>query len=62
MKIISNKIQCNHCKQIIESKHTHDFVQCQCGKVAVDGGLDYQKRCFEREGDYTEMSDDGSQS
>jgi hypothetical protein len=30
MTIIANKIQCNVCKDIIESKHTHDFVWCKC--------------------------------
>lgn len=46
MKIISNKIQCKHCGDIIESKTVHDYRKCKCGKVAVDGGLDYCKREF----------------
>ena len=37
-KIISNKIQCKHCGEIIESKNIHDFVWCKCGSCAVDGG------------------------
>lgn len=24
-RIISNKIQCKHCGEIIESKHVHDY-------------------------------------
>ena len=36
-----NRIQCRRCKQIIWSRHRHDFVACRCGKVAVDGGYDY---------------------
>lgn len=46
-KIKTNKIKCLKCKDIIESKHRHDFVWCSCGAVAVDGGKDYQKRCGE---------------
>lgn len=57
MKIKSNKIQCNHCKSVIESKYTHDFVWCHCHKVAVDGGKEYLKRTFSKLSDYTEMSD-----
>ena len=45
-KIISNKIRCNYCDDIIESFSRHDFKFCSCGKVAVDGGKDYLRRCF----------------
>lgn len=37
-KIISNKIQCKHCGEIIESKTIHSFVTCKCGVCSVDGG------------------------
>lgn len=50
-KIKVNKIQCNNCKDIIESKHRHDFVTCSCFEYkpdnkgcAVDGGHDYLRR------------------
>lgn len=36
-KIISNKIQCKHCGEIIESKTIHSFVTCECGACGVDG-------------------------
>ena len=42
--IFINKIQCKHCGDIIESKTTHDFKMCSCGKVGVDGGPDYLRR------------------
>ena len=43
-RIITNKIRCKKCGDIIESKHRHDFVTCKCGAVSVDGGHDYLKR------------------
>lgn len=43
-KIISNKIKCKKCGDIIESKHVHDFKMCKCGAVGVDGGHDYLRR------------------
>lgn len=55
MIIVSNKIQCKHCGEIIESTSVHNFVSCKCGKVAVDGGKDYLKRCGNKE-DYIELS------
>lgn len=54
MRIISNKIQCNICKDIIESEWVHDFKMCSCGNCGVDGGKDYCKRIGNN---YTELSE-----
>jgi hypothetical protein len=43
-KIISNRIMCLKCNDIIESTHRHDFVGCKCGAIYVDGGHDYLRR------------------
>ena len=53
--IISNKIKCKKCENIIESKSTNDYKRCSCGAVAVDGGKDYLKRIGNEE-DYEELS------
>jgi len=45
-KILSNKIRCKFCNDIIESTHVHDYVECKCGKVSVDGGKDYLRRSY----------------
>ncbi|WP_335510883.1 DUF7695 domain-containing protein [Bacillus sp. JJ722] len=44
--LVKNIIKCKSCNDIIESTHRYDFKYCKCGKVAVDGGLDYAKRVF----------------
>ena len=54
-EIISNKIKCKKCGDIIESKSTNDYNRCSCGAVAVDGGIDYLKRVGNEE-DYKELS------
>lgn len=41
-----NAIKCNHCGDVIESTHRHDFKTCSCGRVSVDGGKSYCRRCF----------------
>ncbi len=46
MAKFKNKARCKACGDVIESKFRHDFQQCQCGKVFVDGGLDYQRIGF----------------
>ena len=53
-KILVNKIQCNICKEIIESTHRHDFKWCKCNSCAVDGGKAYLKRLG---GPMTELSE-----
>lgn len=54
-EIISNKIKCKKCGNIIESKSTNDYKRCSCGTVAIDGGKNYLKRIGNEE-DYEEMS------
>ena len=42
--LTKNSIKCLVCNTILESKHRHDFVMCQCpNKTFNDGGLDYQR-------------------
>ena len=55
-KILVNKIQCKKCKDIIESKHVHDFKWCSCKSIAVDGGLEYLRRVGNLE-DIIELSE-----
>lgn len=42
--MLRNIAKCKKCGDIIESKHRHDFVQCSCGAIFVDGGNDYIRR------------------
>lgn len=65
--IIHNKARCKKCDTVIESKHRHDFVWCECldedgrhNGIAVDGGKEYLRRVGKLE-DYEELStnDDG---
>ena len=52
-----NMIKCNHCGDIIESAHCHDFATCSCGCCSVDGGTDYLRRCFANStDDFTDLS------
>ncbi len=55
-EIISNKIKCKKCGDIIESKSTNDYKKCSCGAVVVDGGKDYLKRIGNEE-NYEELSE-----
>lgn len=56
-RILSNKIKCNHCGDVIESKSVHDYRECGCGTVAVDGGREYLRRCYKNSpNDYHDLS------
>lgn len=41
-----NAVRCLRCKDVIQSRHLHDFVTCSCGNVSVDGGSAYKRRLF----------------
>jgi len=57
-KILHNRIRCNHCGDVIESVNRHDFEQCSCGTVFVDGGTDYLRRGYvNAPEDYTDLSE-----
>ena len=57
-KILSNKIKCNFCGDIIESHNTHDYKVCKCGRCACMGGLSELKRDYVySHSDYTELSE-----
>lgn len=43
-KIKRNAARCRLCRDVIESKFRHDFVECCCGAIFVDGGTDYLRR------------------
>ena len=43
-QIIRNAIKCKLSGCIIESEYCHDYKQCRCGAVGVDGGHDYLRR------------------
>ena len=56
-KIIKNAIQCKVCGDIIESTYRHDYVECQCGACAVDGGHDYLRRSYRDKDCYIDLSE-----
>ena len=48
-RIITNKIRCLKCKDVIESESRYDFKFCSCGACAVDGGKLYLRRLGDKE-------------
>ena len=56
-RIIRNAVRCNHCGDVIESTYRHDYQPCRCGRVSVDGGHDYLRRCANSPDDYTDLSE-----
>ena len=48
-KLIRNAARCRKYGDEIESKHLHDFQECACKAIFVDGGLTYARAGFEDE-------------
>ena len=40
-RIVSNKLKCLKCGDVMESTHRHDFKMCSCRSCFIDGGHDY---------------------
>lgn len=47
--ILQNAAKCNRCGEEIWSEHRHDYRECKCGSIAVDGGTAYLRRVGEAE-------------
>lgn len=57
-----NRIRCPKCKQVLESKHRHDFQMCDCeNQTHVDGGADYTKVGGKDLGGILVVYDDGTE-
>lgn len=56
--VLSNKIQCKKCGDIIESFSGYDFKYCSCESVAVDGGKNpWGMRRIGNPEDYIDLSE-----
>jgi len=49
-----NGAVCLKCKEFVRSRNRHDFRECKCGAVTVDGGSWYARRVGEPE-DYIDV-------
>lgn len=72
MSIKRNAARCEHCGDVIESKHQHDFVVCSCYEdescydpysnkqihgIFVDGGHQYLRHGFINKYEYENLSE-----
>jgi phage FluMu protein Com len=48
------KIRCKHCKDIIFSVYSGQYVECQCGSIAIDE-TEYYTRILASREDYSEV-------
>jgi hypothetical protein len=39
--LLRSQLVCPKCDDLVSSIHVHDFKQCRCGALAMDGGRDY---------------------
>lgn len=51
-----NAAQCHRCRKVIRSVYRHDFVTCHCGDVSVDGGEAYNRRAFQTDATWDEIT------
>lgn len=49
-------VHCLTCDDVIYSVMRHDFRYCSCKRIAIDGGKDYVKMCFEPDAQYKRVT------
>lgn len=54
-RLTRNAMRCDGCDTTIESTHVHHMQWCNCGALAVDGGLFYNRVLFDKKVPYTDM-------
>lgn len=58
-RLTRNAMRCDGCDSVIESTHTHDMRWCNCGALAVDGGLSYNRVLFDKDVPFTDLCEYG---
>jgi len=48
--LIYNAVYCDLCDDTIQSYYTHDYKHCSCGNAMVDGGLEYERYGWQKDG------------
>lgn len=51
-----NAVHCCLCDDNIQSYHRHNYKTCSCGNAMVDGGLDYSRWGWDKEGSVIDFS------
>lgn len=46
---------------MIESLHVHDYVECKCGEIAIDGGDQYHKTFARDYFNFLRVDDEGNE-
>lgn len=58
---MKNRAKCKKCETIIESFHRHDYVECKCGEIAVDGGPDFMRALAFDFSNFVRLDDEGNE-
>jgi hypothetical protein len=56
-----NRAKCKLCKDIIESKHEHDYAICRCGEISVEGGNENYKCSSISWNNFIRVDDEGNE-
>jgi len=54
--ILSNSAKCLLCGDEIFSASSHDFTECSCGNIFVDGGMSYIRHGYKSSESYMNLS------
>lgn len=56
-----NRAKCKLCKDVLESFHQFDHIQCRCGEISISGG-NYEFQCAAKDwNNFLRLSDDDNE-
>ena len=55
-QILSNQAMCLKCGDEIYSASRHDYTECKCGEISVDGGMAYLHHGFKNRENFMDLS------
>lgn len=56
-----NRAKCKLCGDILESFHQHDYVECKCKQISIDGGQNYWRCSAIDYANFLRIDDDGNE-
>jgi hypothetical protein len=54
---VRNRAKCKLCKDVLESFHTFDRVECSCGEISISGGMDHFECAFKNIQNFLRLDD-----
>jgi hypothetical protein len=56
-----NRAKCKLCQTILQTKHPHDYVTCNCGEITIGGGNEFFRAKIKSKENFLIIDDEGNE-